>query len=793
MNLLAELLGEGRQILRPSGGCHNCPRKRIDFVPATLRPGKILILGEAPGKTEVETGEGFTGASGSLLREGLVEWSGLDLSEVSFSNTIHCRPPENATPQAKEISCCLSQFVMNEIRDYSLVVLAGGVPLKALFPKAKAAKFRGNIAWHPDFPGTRFYSVYHPAYILRRPDMKGRFRQQLERLGRIVREPEGKVPFTLLRSGGAEYNQALDRALAAPLISLDFETNSLKSWLPSSETRSVALTHDGKTVLFASEDDPHFIGVLEKVRQFLSKPEKSVVGMNIGFDLDWIERELGFFIQCQGVHDVATIFYEARQYKMPSLKEMVANELDGYRYLVYQPSEETDMDLLGLYNAEDVIYPLELFKKGIREVGPKTRDMLFRVSGPSGYLLRKITSNGIYLRQEYWHDKIVEYRELEEQALVAWREEDPSFIPTQHDTGKGLHKYLFELRGLDVIRTTEKGAPQVDGSAIKEWIRQGHTYLRHLLELRRIEKIRSTYLDAYHKHLGPDGRIHSQYTNTFTDSVRASSRDPNLQNIPRNREIRNLFGAPPGRVIMESDFSQIEFRVMVCLARDENGIAAYQRGEDAHTATARSFMSGEKPTKDERSWAKVINFSLLYGGDAYKVQQWARDQYGLDWTLQTAQGFVDAFWQTYPRLPDFHTKSHAELTQNRGWFESVTGHRFFYKDWDHPSQGTRDHAYRAALNSQAQGPAAQICFLTGWHALRILREMGLGNVLFVNTVHDSLISEIPDPKTVPNVIAAIEEAKDIAYEWVKDWFIVPLTMEHEVGEAWGSLEEVKLG
>lgn len=791
MSLIAEILGESHQkLLRPSGGCHNCPRKRIDFVPATLREGKILVLGEAPGKTEVEEQEGFTGASGQLLRSSLRE-VGIPLEYVSFSNTVHCRPPDNATPTAKEISCCLSQFVLDEIRGYPIVVLAGGTPLKALFPNAKGNRFRGNVAWHPDFPGTRFFSIYHPAYILRRKDMEGEFRQQIERLGRIYQEPEGQAPFSrLLRDPTPEFHEALDQALASPMISFDIETNRLESWYPDAEIRSFALTHDGDTVLFVHEDDTHFLGVLHKVGEFLQKPEKHVVGMNTGFDLDWVEEELDIHVACQ-IHDVATIFYEAKQYKMPSLKELVAKELDGYRYLVYEPSEEKNLELLSFYNAEDVVYPLQLFQKGVKEVTPRTRDMLFRVSGPSGFLLRNIQKNGFYLRQEYWHDKILEYKEREQKALTAWREEDQSFVPTVHDSGKGLHEYLFDLHKLPVIRTTDKGAPQVDSSAIKQWIRDGHEQLRHLLELRRIEKIRSTYLDAYRKHLGPDGRIHSSYTNTFTDSVRSSSRTPNLQNIPRDREIRNLFGVPPGAILMESDFSQIEFRIMVCLARDPTGIAAYQKGEDAHTTTARSFADGQAPSKEQRSWAKVINFSLLYGGDAYKVQQWARDQYGLDWSIGEAQGFVDDFWQTYTALPEYHKLCDRELTENRGWFESVTGHRFYYQDWDHPDQGRRDHIYRAHLNARAQGPAAQICFLTGWHALRLMRERGLGEVKFVNTVHDSLISEIPEPKLVGPTIAAIEEAKDIAYEWVKDWFIVPLVMEHEVGEAWGSLKEVK--
>src|SRR5690606_17500218 len=144
----------------------------------------------------------------------------------------------------------------------------------------------------------------------------------------------------------------------------------------------------------------------------------------------------------------------------------------------------------------------------------------------------------------------------------------------------------------------------------------------HLLLIKEIDKIVSTYLTAYDKHVGQDSRLRSNYTITFTDSGRSSSRNPNLQNIPRKKEIRDLFGVPPGCVLLESDLSQIEFRIMVSLAKDANGIAGYLRGEDAHTLTARSFSPN--PTKEHRTWAKAINFALLYGGDWWNVQRSAR-------------------------------------------------------------------------------------------------------------------------------------------------------------------------
>jgi len=186
MTLLDDIEGPHQKLIRPSGGCHNCPRRRVDFVPATLPKAQLIFLGEAPGATEVKEQEGFTGKSGELLRSVALEYG---ITEFAVSNVVHCRPPENAAPNKKVIDCCLSQFVLDEIRDYSIVVLVGSVPLQALFPKAKAWHFRGNLAYHPDFPEQRFYTMYHPAYILRNRGgtIEEEFKQQMSRLARIVR------------------------------------------------------------------------------------------------------------------------------------------------------------------------------------------------------------------------------------------------------------------------------------------------------------------------------------------------------------------------------------------------------------------------------------------------------------------------------------------------------------------------------------------------------------------------------------------------------------------------------
>lgn len=784
---LLEFVGEEANVLRPSGGCHSCPRKRKDFVPPTLNKGLVLWLGEAPGATEVETGEGFSGAGGRLLRE-VARKAGVP-EPWSFTHVVHCRPPENAKPHPKEIACCLSQFVLDEVRGYPIVVLCGNTALQALFPGAKAAHHRGNVAWHPDFPAQRFYLIDHPGYIIRNPDKKDEFTRQLERLARVIAEKDKPAPWKVWRGKSAV--DKLREMVKRPLLSLDFETTSLESWTPGERIRSLAVTADGVDIVAGEESEPTFKTMLDLLAEFVSKPSKSVVGAHVGFDLQWLEATCGVRASCEIIHETGVLWYQAKQYKMPSLKELVATELDGYRYLVWNPHKEKSTSLLVQYNAEDVVHPLHLMKKALPQLRPKTRDLVGRVLGPADLLLQRMTATGFYLRQDYRQDTIAAYQDRRREVITAWKETDPDFIPSKHESGDGLAEYLFKIRGLPILERTESGAASTDASVLKQWVRDGHQFVQHLLDLRAIDKIQSTYLEGYDKHLWPDSRVRSSYPLTWTDSGRSSSRNPNLQNIPRKKEIRDLFGAPPGSVLLEADLSQIEFRIMVCLAKDENGIAGYMRGEDAHTMTARAVSGNPAPTKEQRTNAKPVNFGFLYGAQAFTVQGMVADDYGVIWTDAQSEKFRDTFMRTYPRIPIFHAESKRRLIQNRGWFESVVGHTFHYAEWDAKDAGKRDHTFRSALNAEAQGPAAQLMFYIMLLTRRLLDARGFHTVEFVNTVHDSVLVEIPNPAWVPDVVATMREASTKAYEWVRSWFVVPLILDFKVGESWGSMSDVK--
>lgn len=788
MSLLSQIASANLKVLRPSGGCHNCPLspQLPNTVPAALRPGKVLFIGERPGEADVREGEPFSGKAGEKLRTAAL-LAGVP-EPWSFTNLTHCRPPDNRLPKPKEVESCMSQYILDEARDYSYVVLLGNTPLTAFFPKAKGRSFRGNFALHPDFPGVRFYNMYHPAYLFRRPDLEDEFDRHMERLGRVARG-EGPPAWKLVR--GSAGIEALKAMVAGPLISADLETNGVDSWLPTSVTKSFCATADGVTVAAFTDADPQWQMACALLDNFLADPSKGIVGSYVSFDVEWRERESGIRAKLPGIHDVAILWYEAGQYKHPSLKMLVSSELDGYRNLVHLPHEEKDEGSLLDYNAEDVVYSYQLFVKGMQKVKPKTRDLVTRVMGPMSLVYTRASTNGIYIRENYRQQLIEELTQERKDAVRAWREEDPEFVPSEHESGKGLHTYLFSIRGLPVLGKTKSEKPSTDKNHVKAWIRDGAVQLRHLLKIREVDKLLSTFVLPLGDQMDPNWRIHPKHWMTSTDTSRPSSSDPNVYNIPRDRRIRNLYGSPPGSMLIESDLSQIEFRIMVCLAKDEAGIAGYMRHDDAHTMTARTISGNPNPSKEERSQAKPVNFGNLYGAHWRTAQAQAINDYGVQWTDQQAQAFQDAFFSTYKQIRPYHEWSKQKLVANRGWFESVTGHVFHYRDWDHPEQSVRDHAFRSALNAEAQGPGANITYLIAVATQRMLMERKIP-ALMVNSVYDSVMLELKEPKLLEDVIEVLNLAAEEAHRWVSDWFAVPLVLEHATGDTWGELEEMQL-
>lgn len=317
-------------------------------------------------------------------------------------------------------------------------------------------------------------------------------------------------------------------------------------------------------------------------------------------------------------------------------------------------------------------------------------------------------------------------------------------------------KEVLALAGCPVENTADETLATVD-----------HPLAGLLRRYRDASKRCSTYGADWLEHVQEDGRVYASWRQVGAASGRMSCSDPNMQQLPRG-EYRRCVVAPPGRVLVKADYSQIELRIAAKESGDKALLDAYQRGEDLHTITARSVLGIKDVTKDHRQLAKALNFGLLYGMGARGFRQYAKGQYGLDLSEHEARRYQDAFFKTYPGLAAWHQRVRARKTAET---RTVAGRRRLLND------KTPD-THR--LNTPVQGTGAD--GLKRALALLWERREQCPAAFPVLAVHDEVVVE------------AEADHGDVAADWLRRAMLdamaplvrpVPVEVEVQVMRTWG--------
>jgi DNA polymerase-1 len=301
-----------------------------------------------------------------------------------------------------------------------------------------------------------------------------------------------------------------------------------------------------------------------------------------------------------------------------------------------------------------------------------------------------------------------------------------------------LRFILFDKLGLPVIKKTSTGKPSTDASVLKK---MDHPLVEALLEYREYEKLRSTYVDGYLPLVERDGRIHTRFNQMTATTGRLSSDRPNLQNIPvrseSGRTIRRAFVAGEGAEFLVADYSQIELRVLAHMSGDPFLIEAFRAGSDVHAATAARVWGLEESevTSDQRRTAKMINFGLLYGMEAFGLAD------RLDITRGEAQEHMDAYFSQFVRVKEYMS-SVVTLARNQGYTTTLFGRRRYLPELKSDNFRIRQMGERMALNAPVQGTAADIIKKAMIDLDAGLRAEGLASALILQ-IHDELILESP--------------------------------------------------
>jgi len=337
-----------------------------------------------------------------------------------------------------------------------------------------------------------------------------------------------------------------------------------------------------------------------------------------------------------------------------------------------------------------------------------------------------------------------------------------------------LGTVLFEDLGLHSFKKTKRGYST--SAEVLEKLRPYHEIVPLILEYRQLSKLKSTYVDGLTKVIGPDGRIHTSFQNTVTATGRLSSVEPNLQNIPvrtpLGAEMRKMFMAKPGHVLVDADYSQIELRILAHIAADEAMLEGFRTGADIHTATAAQVFGVEEDqvTREMRSSAKAVNFGIVYGISAFSL---AEDIGVPQWK---AKEYMERYFEKYAGIRNYQ-KSIVAQAKEQGYVATEMGRRRWLPELKSSNFNLRSFGERVALNMPIQGTAADIIKLAMVRVQQRLKAEGLAGRLVLQ-VHDELIVECPEAEG-ERVARLLEEEMEQAVS-----LSVPLLAEAKIGRAW---------
>ena len=346
--------------------------------------------------------------------------------------------------------------------------------------------------------------------------------------------------------------------------------------------------------------------------------------------------------------------------------------------------------------------------------------------------------------------------------------------PFNIQSPKQLGSILFERLMLPAGKKTKTGWST--NAAVLDKLRGKHPIIEQILDYRTLTKLKSTYADGLLKEISADGRIHTNFQMTVTATGRLSSTEPNLQNIPVRRElgaqIRKMFVASPGKVLVDADYSQIELRLLAHIANDETMIAAFRSGEDIHAVTASQVFGVPlaEVTPLQRSHAKAVNFGIVYGISAFSLAQ------DIGVFQSEAKAYMDSYFAKYHGVREYMTRV-VEQAKADGYVTTLFGRRRDLPELKSSNFNLRSFGERVALNMPIQGTAADIIKAAMVRVDARMRAEGLEAQLLLQ-VHDELIVECPaaEAETVRAIL--VEEM-----EHVVD-YRVPLLVDAKIGASW---------
>ena len=584
------------------------------------------------------------------------------------------------------------------------------------------------------------------------------------------------------------FEQWLQKIEAADLVALDTETTSLVEMQAQIVGISVCITPGVVAYIplgHNAADAPAQLPlqeVLAKLKPWLENPAQHKLGQHVKYDRHVFANH---GIEVQGyVHDTMLQSYVLEVHKPHGLESLADRHL-GRKGLsfedlcgkgVHQISfAQVDVAKASHYACEDADFTLAVHQRlwPLLQADDKLR-FVYQLEIDSSEALYRIERNGVLIDAPTLaaqsHSLGQRIMQLEQEAYAIAGQ------PFNLASPKQLGEIFFDKLGLPVIKKTATGARSTDEEVLEK-LADDYPLPAKILEHRSLSKLKGTYTDKLAQLAQPrTGRVHTHYAQAVAVTGRLSSNDPNLQNIPirtpEGRKVREAFVAPAGSVIASADYSQIELRIMAHISDDPALLKAFHDGLDVHKATAAEVfgLTPDAVSSEQRRYAKVINFGLIYGMSAFGLAK----ALGIDNTA--AKNYIERYFQRFAGVKRYMDDTRAQA-KAQGYVETVFGRRLYLPEINSPNGPRRGGAERAAINAPMQGTAADLIKLSMVKVQQVLDQEGRATRMIMQ-VHDELVFEVPDSEAdwlkteVPRIMASVAQLK------------VPLLAEVGMGANW---------
>ncbi len=580
----------------------------------------------------------------------------------------------------------------------------------------------------------------------------------------------------------------LARLESAELVALDTETTSLDEMRAQIVGLSFSVTPGEAAYIplaHAYPDAPAQLSrdqVLARLKPWLQDASKKKLGQHVKYDRHVFANH---GIEVQGyAHDTMLQSYVLEVHKPHGLASLAERHL-GRKGISFEDLcgkgvhqicfDQVDLAKAAEYACEDSDMTLDVHHAlwPRLQADDKLR-YIYELEIVSSEALYRMERNGVLIdadtlaRQSHELGQRIVQLEKEAHELAGQ--------PFNLSSPKQIGEIFFTKLGLPVVKKTATGAPSTDEEVLEK-LAEDYPLPAKILEHRGLAKLKGTYTDKLAQLAHPrTGRVHTHYAQAVAVTGRLSSNDPNLQNIPirtaEGRRVREAFVAPPGCLIASADYSQIELRIMAHISGDAALLLAFHDNMDVHRATAAEVfgVATSEVSSEQRRYAKVINFGLIYGMSAYGLAR----SLGID--NMAAKNYIERYFDRYPGVKHYMDETRV-MARAKGYVETVFGRRLYLPEINSPNGPRRSGAERAAINAPMQGTAADLIKLSMVKVQQVLDAEQRGTRMIMQ-VHDELVFEVPEAEVdwlkheIPRLMAGVAHLK------------VPLLAEIGVGPNW---------